>query len=153
MFQGQFSPPSPGLSQFIRFYAARQIRNLGAAVVHPVPARPTPMIVFDFDDPTDVLFYEHRTMTKSPWAVVVGPQTYRRLEMQLRGTLDTFVIAFQPDGLQRLFSVPMRELTDLVFEAHSVLGSFIPKLGQRLGDLECPMLCTDEIVSVAQRLV
>lgn len=134
MFRGQFSAPAPGLSQFIRFYAARQIRNSGAAVVHPVPARPTPMIVFDFDDPTDVLLYQHRTMVKSPSVVVVGPQTYRRLEMQLRGALDTFVIMFQPDALHRLFSVPMPELTDLDFEAHSVLGSFITKLGQRLGN-------------------
>jgi AraC-like DNA-binding protein len=134
MFRGQFSAPAPGLSQFIRFYAARQIRNPGAAVVHPVPARPTAMIVFDFDDPTDVLYYQQRAMVKSPVACVVGPQTYRRLEMQLRGALDTFAIAFQPVGIHRLFSIPMQEVTDLDFEAHSVLGSFIAKLGERLGN-------------------
>jgi len=134
MIRGQFSGPALALSQFIRFYAQREIRNPGAAVVHPVPARPTPMIVFEFDDPTDVLFYEQRRMVKSPWAVVVGPQTYRRLEMQLQGALDTFVIMFQPDGLHRLFSIPMDELTDLDFEARSVLGIFIEKLGERLGN-------------------
>jgi AraC-like DNA-binding protein len=92
------------------------------------------MIVFDFDDPTDVFLYAQRSIVRSPWAVVVGPQTYRRLEMQLRGTLDTFAIALQPDALHRLFSVPMRELTDLDFEGHSVVGSFITKIGERLGN-------------------
>jgi len=134
MIRGQFSGPSPGLEQFVRFYAQREALIRGSVVVHPVPARPTPMIVFDFDDPTDVFLYEQRALLKSPLAVVVGPQTYRRLEMQLRGALDTFVINFQPDGMHRLFSIPMHELTDLDVEAHSVLGSFITKLGERLGN-------------------
>src|SRR5271156_2594822 len=135
MIRGQFSKPSPGLEQFVRFYAQREVSIRGSAVVHPVPARPTPMIVFDFGDPTDVLVYEHRALLKSAAAVVVGPQTYRRLEMQLRGALDTFVINFQPDGMHRLFSIPMHELTDLDIEAHSVLGGLITKLGERLGNL------------------
>ena len=65
---------------------------------------------------------------------MVGPQTYRRWEMQLRGALDTFAIMFQPNALHRLLSLPMHELTDLDFEAHSVLGGFIAKLGERLGN-------------------
>jgi len=92
------------------------------------------MIVFDFDDPTDVFLYQKRAIVRSPLTVVVGPQTYRRVEMRLRGALDTFVIAFQPDGMHRLFSIPMHELTNLDFEAHSVLGSFITRLGERLGN-------------------
>ena len=130
----QFSAPTRNLKQFIRFYVQREMRVHGSTVVHPVPARPTPMIVFDFDDPTDIFLYAERTIVRSPLAVVVGPQTYRRLEMRLQGALTTFVIAFQPDGLYRLFSVPMDELTDLDFEAHSVLGALITRLGERLGN-------------------
>ena len=130
----QFSRPARCLEPFVRFYIQRDIRILGATVIHPVSARPAPMIVFDFNDPTDVLYYGQRSATKSPSIVVVGPQTYRRLEMQLRGALDTFVIGFQPDGIFRLFSVPTKELTDFDFEAHSVLGSVITKLGERLGN-------------------
>jgi AraC-like DNA-binding protein len=130
----QFSRPARCLEPFVRFYIQRDVRILGATVIHPVPARPAPMIVFDFNDPTDVLYYGQSSATKSPSAVVVGPQTYRRLEMQLRGALDTFVIGFQPDGIFRLFSVPTKELTDFDFEAHSVLGSVITKLGERLGN-------------------
>lgn len=43
--------------------------------------------------------------------------------MQHRGALDTFVIGFQPDGMHRLFSIPMHEVTDLDLEAHAVLGA------------------------------
>ena len=130
----QFSKPAPCLEPFVRFYIQREVRILGATVIHPVPARPAPMIVFDFDDATEVLYYGQSSVSKSPSAVVVGPQTYRRLEMQLRGALDTFVIGFQPDGIFRLFSVPTNELTDFDFEAHSVLGSVITKLRERLGN-------------------
>ena len=134
MHQSHFSRPARPLEQFVRFYVQREARIYGATVVHPVPARPTPMIVFDFDDATDVFIYGQQAVVKSPLAVVVGPQTYRRIEMQLRGTLNTFVIAFQPDGIHRLFSIPMYEVADIDFEAHSVLGSFITRLGERLGN-------------------
>ncbi len=134
MQPSQFSRPAQGLEQFVRFYVQREVRLYGTAVVHPVPARATPMIVFDFDDPTDIFVYKQQVIMKSPLTVVVGPQTYRRLEMQLRGALDTFVIMFQPDGMHRLFSVPMHELINFDFDAHSVLGRFITKLRERLGN-------------------
>ena len=130
----QFSRPARCLEPFVRFYVQRDVQLGGATVVHPVPARPAPMIVFDFDDPTHILHYARNNVEKSPRTVVVGPQTYRRLEMQLRGALDTFVIGFQPDGIHRLFSVPTSELTDFDCEAHSVLGRVITKLGERLGN-------------------
>ena len=110
----QFARPSQCLEPFLRFYVQRDVRVLGATVVHPVPARPAPMMIFDFNDPTNVLRYAQHAVVKSPLAVVVGPQTYRRMEMQLQGALDTFVIAFQPDGLYRLFSVPTIELPSLL---------------------------------------
>jgi AraC-like DNA-binding protein len=136
MIRSQFSKPAPGLSQFIRFYVQREVRNRGAFVAHPVPARAAPMIVFEFGDPIEVLYCNHAAPVRSPGAVVVGPQTYRRLEMRLRGALETFAIMFQPDGLHRLFTIPMHQLTDLDYEAHSVLGSFIAKVRERLGNLK-----------------
>ena len=130
----QFARPSHCLEPFIRFYAQRDIRIVGTTVIHPVPARPAPMIVFDFQEPTSVLYYSQKAVVKSPLAVVVGPQTYRRLEMQLQGSLDTFVVALQPDGIYRLFSVPTLELKDRDFEAQSVLGRSIRHLTERLGN-------------------
>jgi AraC-like DNA-binding protein len=43
------------------------------------------------------------------------------------------VILFQPDGLHRLFSIPMHELTNQDYEAHAVLGAFISRFRQRIG--------------------
>ncbi|WP_128913680.1 helix-turn-helix domain-containing protein [Granulicella sibirica] len=57
--------------------------------------------------------------------------------MQLHGSLDTFVIGFQPDGLFRLFGVPTNELTDCDLEAHSVLGSTITRVAEQLGNSTC----------------
>jgi AraC-like DNA-binding protein len=132
MLRTRFHRPAPGLEPFVRFYVQREVQIRGPAVVHPVPARAAPLIEFDFGDPIDVLDYQHRTQRKSPKVVVVGPQTYRRVEMQLQGALESFVIMFQPDGLHRLFAIPMHKLTDKDYEAHSVLGAFISRVQTRL---------------------
>jgi AraC-like DNA-binding protein len=44
------------------------------------------------------------------------------------------VLNFQPDGLHRLFSRHMHELTDKDYEAQSVLGGFIGHARERLGN-------------------
>jgi AraC-like DNA-binding protein len=134
MHRSSFFKPARGLEQFVRFYVQREVGIRGAAVVHPVPARAGPLIEFDFGDPIDVFDYKQQALRKSPMVVIVGPQTYRRVEMRLQGALESFVILFQPDGLHRLFSIPMHELTDRDYEAHAVLGSFIAKIRQRLGN-------------------
>ncbi len=134
MLHIRFHQPALELEQFVRFYIHRAVQIQGAPVVHPVPARACPMIEFDFGDRVEVLYGAQLAPIESPRAVVVGPQTYRRLEMQVRGILESFVIMFQPDGLHRLFSLPMHELTDQDFDAQSVLGSFISQAQQRLGN-------------------
>jgi hypothetical protein len=130
----RISRPAPGLEQFVRYYVTRQMRISGAPLVHPVTARATPMIEFDFDEPIDVHYCSRPVTKKSPRVVVVGPQTYRRLDLQLQGTFESFNIMFQPDGLFRLFSVPMCELTDQDFEGRALLGPFISQVYQRLGE-------------------
>jgi AraC-like DNA-binding protein len=129
-----FYKPAPGLEPIVRFYVQRKVKIRGAAVIHPVPARAAALIEFNLGDPFDVVDIQQRALRQSPAAVVVGPQTYRRLEMQLRGDVESFVIMFQPDGLHRLFTVPMYDLTDRDYEAHSVLGTFISQTRQRLGN-------------------
>jgi AraC-like DNA-binding protein len=142
----RFHRPTAGLEQFVRFYVQREVQIRGAAVLHPVPARAAPLIEFDFGDPINVFDYKQLAHRKSPTVVVVGPQTYRRVEMQLQGALESFVIMFQPDGLHRLFSIPMHELTDEDYEGHSLLGAFISGVQQRLGgckSLEERARCVD----------
>lgn len=118
--------------------------------MHPVPARAAPLIEFDFGDPVHVLDCKQLAQRKSPMVVVVGPQTYRRVEMQLQGAIESFVIMFQPDGLHRLFSIPMHELTDKDCEGHSLLGAFISRLQTCLGgckSLEERARCADGFLS------
>ena len=146
MLRIRFHRPTAGLEQFVRFYVQREVQIRGAAVLHPVPARAAPLIEFDFGDPINVFDYKQLAHRKSPTVVVVGPQTYRRVEMQLQGALESFVIMFQPDGLHRLFSIPMHELTDEDYEGHSLLGAFISGVQQRLGgckSLEERARCVD----------
>jgi AraC-like DNA-binding protein len=134
MLRSHFHNPAPGLEQFVRFYVQREVRIRGAAVVHPVPARAAAMIEFDFGDLIRVFDYGQGIYRKSSPVVVVGPQTYRRVELQLHGALESFVIMFQPGGMHRLFSLPMHELTDRDYEGHSVLGSFSSHVRERLGN-------------------
>ncbi len=106
----------------------------GPGVVHPVTARAVPMLEFELGEPINAFYHEERSLKKSPEVTLVGPQTHRRVDLLLRGALEHFVIMFQPDGLSRLFSVPMGELTDEDFDGHAVLGTPISEVYQRLGD-------------------
>jgi len=134
MNRQSFCGPTPGLRPLVRFYTEREGRIGTPALVHPVTARATPMIEFIFGDPIYAVPREQGTVRESPSVVVVGPQTHRRLDLHLQGVLKFFVIMFQPDGLNRLFSIPMCELTDADFDGHAVLGAFISRVRERLGE-------------------
>lgn len=128
--------PAPGLRRFVRYYTQRAVKISGPVVVHPVTARAVPMIEFGFGDRVHAVHREQARTEKSSAVVVVGAQTHRRLDLHLHGDLESFNIMFQPDGLYRLFSVPMCELTDEAFDGHSMLGVFISGAGQRLGEFK-----------------
>jgi AraC-like DNA-binding protein len=135
VLDSRFSSPAAGLERFVRFYVQREISIRGTPVIHPVPARAAPMIEFDFGDPVDVRSIDKGALFKSPLVVVVGPYTHRNVDLHLQGTLKSFVIMFQPDGLQRLYGLPMPEMTDRSYDARSVLGCSISRAWQILGDL------------------
>jgi AraC-like DNA-binding protein len=129
-----FLKPALGLQQHIRFYCQREVRlESAAAIVHPVPARAAPMIEFIFGDRFKVQSCASAAAATAFSGVVVGLQTFRRVELVMRGTLDAFSIFFQPSGLHRLFCIPMHELTNHHYEARAVLGASISQLEQRLG--------------------
>ena len=94
------------------------------------------MIEFDFGDPVDVLSLNHGVLARSPSVVVVGPHTRGNVDLHLQGTLKSFVVMFQPDGLQRLFRLSMPEMTDSSYDAYSVLGCAVSSVRQALGDME-----------------
>jgi AraC-like DNA-binding protein len=140
MYRVRFLKPAPGLEPFVRLYSQRRMRLNDALVVHPVPARAAPVIEFLFGDLFQVLYGSKPVVEITPRVVVVGLQTHRRLQLQLQlqlqGTIESFVMLFDPAGFHRIFSIPMHELTDHDYEAHSVLGAFISRLEERLGNLE-----------------
>jgi AraC-like DNA-binding protein len=55
--------------------------------------------------------------------------------LSVSGRIDNFTIHFQPSGFNRLFGIPMTELTDAAYDAHAVIGPEIPSLEQELGDI------------------
>ena len=134
MLQTQFRVPSSGLKPFVRFYTEREVQVTGAVIVHPAPARTCPMLGFYFRDAVTVKDNGQRLLRTSPKTVLVGLQTYQRIDMHLTGRLQSFYVMFRPEGFHRLFSVPMDELTDADYDSRSVLGPFISHLEDRLGE-------------------
>ena len=130
----RLASPAPRLREYVRFYAHRDVRIGGAAVVLPVPARAFPLVEFVFGDAFQVLYPDQSRVDTSPSAVVVGSQTGCRSQLKFQGAVECFVIMFQATGLHRLFSAPVSELTDHAYEAHAVLGAFVSQLEQQLGD-------------------
>ena len=128
--------PAPGLRPFVRFYVQRAMKISGPPVIHPVAARAVPMILFGLGEPYNHLTHERRVLQKSFTVTVVGPQTHRRVDLHLQGAVEDFAIFFQPDGVYRLFSIPMSELVDQAFEGHAILGAFISQVHQRMGECE-----------------
>lgn len=141
--------PAPQLRDYVRYYAERKAQLHDAVVVHPAPARAASVLEFIFGDPIKVVDIEQSLEMESPRAVVVGMQTHCRIQLHLQGTLDCFVILFQPTGLNHLFSIPMHELTDRSYEAQLVLGPLVSHLKQRLG--ECTIF--EERVRIADEFL
>ena len=66
--------------------------------------------------------------------LVVGPITYRRLQLTADGTVESLTVMFQPFGLYELFGVPTNLLTEHAVEAQSLLGRSISQLYATLGE-------------------
>jgi AraC-like DNA-binding protein len=66
------------------------------------------------------------------------------------GHVDNFTIHFQPSGFNRLFGIPMTELTDAAYDAYAVIGPGIPRLEHELGDTPG---FADRIQLIEERLI
>jgi AraC-like DNA-binding protein len=129
----RISAPSLALRQYVRYYANREAHLGSGSVVHPIPARATHVVEFSFGDLYKVCSCETGLVKAAHPIVVVGVQTYRRVQLFVHGNVDSFAIFFESTGLQQLFNVPVRDLTNRDEEACAVLGQGIARLGQRLG--------------------
>jgi AraC-like DNA-binding protein len=135
MLQTKMAPSSPVLRPYVWAYGMTTGRVGSVPLVIPLPARPKQLLTFSFADPYCVHRPGADHSDASPRVTVVGPQTRSRTPLSVFGRIDNFTIHFQPSGLNRLFGIPMTELTDAAYDAHAVIGPEIPSLEHELGDI------------------
>ena len=134
MLQTKMAPSSAVLQPYVWAYGMTTGRVDSLPLIIPLPARPKQLLTFSFADP----YCTHRPGSDhgdaSPRVTVAGPQTHARAGLSVRGRIDNFTIHFQPSGFNRLFGIPMTELTDAAYDACAVIGPKIPRLADELGD-------------------
>jgi AraC-like DNA-binding protein len=130
----RFLAPAAPLRCLIRCYIQREAIAESSALVHPVPARATPILEFVIADLFEVHWCNRSLVEVPSRAVIIGLQTHRRVCLKTNGRLESFCIVFQPGGLFRLFSLPVHELTDHDCDARAVLGNWISALQVQLSD-------------------
>ncbi len=133
MLQTKMAPPSEVLRPYVWAYGMTTGR-VDYPLVIPLPARPKQLLTFSFADRYCIQRPGSDHRDASPRATVVGPQTHARASLSICGHIDSFTVHFQPSGLNRLFGIPMTELTDAAYDAYAVIGSEIPSLEHELGD-------------------
>lgn len=126
--------PVPALRRLIRYYYQVDAIQAVRTVVQPVPARSPQAIEFTFGTPFEVHRRDRSDVRNAYPIALIGAQTYRRVDLVMRGKIDAFTIVFQPGGLSALFALPAVTLTDEDFDGEAVLGRGIGELERQLGD-------------------
>jgi AraC-like DNA-binding protein len=120
--------PRAELRGVLRSFEERRAELGGAVLTWPVAARPHQILNIHLAEPYRVRI-DGSTANTTPEMSVVGPQTYRRAQVYLSGSIHVFNILFQPTGLNRLVGIDMRSLVDQDPAASDVLGKSAVTLG------------------------
>lgn len=128
--------PVAALYDYVRCFQQREADIGNAAITFPIAARPDQFLEFYLKQRYIVRSCETGTREAAPRTVVVGPCTYRRVELVLQGRFDVFTVHFKPAGFHHLFGVPMPELTDRAYEARSVVGHLASQIEELLAEAE-----------------
>jgi AraC-like DNA-binding protein len=134
MLTVQSAPPEPILKPFIRTYVQREARLGSHELVEPVLARLGVMLEFEFAGSYEVRNYGTETVEEPNNISIIGPQSWRRSRLIIRGHIESLVVMFQPCGFHALFGVPTEPLAQTGTEGHSVLGPAVSRLHQSLGN-------------------
>jgi AraC-like DNA-binding protein len=111
--------------------------DLGALqVFEPVVARLGVTAEFKLAGQYDIRVYGSESRIPSNRISVVGPQTWRRVQVALTGQIESLTILFEPVGFQALFHLDISPLTNLSTPGQAVLGNPLSELYQRLGNLD-----------------
>jgi AraC-like DNA-binding protein len=128
------SSPVPPLRHLIRYYYQVETHLVGRTVLQPVPARSPQAIEFTFGTPYEVHRLDRGGVENAHPIALIGAQTFRRVDLVMRGRVDAFTIVFQPGGMFKLFSVPAEKLTNDHFDGEAALGRGIGELERQLAD-------------------
>lgn len=146
MLNTRMAPPSFALRPFVWSYGHTEGVISGEPLRVPLPARPKQLLMFFFRDAYHVHRHDTGHCETSPRSVVVGPQTFYRLDLSILGIVDVFTIHFQPAGFYHLFGTPMYELTNQSYDADGVIGVDVAILRQRLSSVAT----FEERISIAE---
>jgi len=127
--------PAIGLRPFVSHYYQREARIGGAIAMEPVPARIQHILEFQFRSRYEIRQCGSDRMEFSPPVAIVGPQTYRRFQLLIKGHMEGFVVVFKPTGFYRLFGIEMSQLVNAGYDARSVIGPAITEIWHRLGEV------------------
>jgi AraC-like DNA-binding protein len=129
----QSARPSPALRRYVRAYAQRELHGCSTPVIGAQPARLEQILKFEFGDPYELRF-DSGERRGTHTTAIIGYQTYRRCDIVMSGSIETFAVFFQPAGFSHIFNMPLRDLTNQIYEAGSVLGKSIYTLWARTGE-------------------
>jgi AraC-like DNA-binding protein len=127
--------PHPALRPFVRYYSQRRIVPADD-LQEPVTARLGGLLEFHFASLYRIPIVGTDRFESCAPMLVVGPITYRRVQLTADGVVESLTVMFQPFGLNELFGIPTHLLTEHAVEAHSLLGRSISQLYAALGDAE-----------------
>src|ERR1700687_192894 len=150
MLQTKMAPPSEVLRPYVWAYGMTKGQVGSVPLVIPLPARPKQLLTFSFEDTYRIRRPGSNHSDASPRVTVVGPQTHAGAGLSVCGRIDNFTIHFQPSGFNRLFGIPMTELTDAAYDAYAVIGPQIPRFEHELGDTSG---FADRIQLIEERLI
>ena len=136
MLTVQTSVPEGALRSLIRAYVQREAWLGDERQVEPVVARLGVMLEFEFAGAYEVRNYGTEQLDATFPISIIGPQTWRRARLIIRGHIESLVVMFQPAGFYALFNEPTSPLSEAGTEGHAVLGKSITSLHQQLGNLE-----------------
>jgi len=125
--------PHPALRRFVRYYSQRRLAP-GDKLQEPVTARLGGLLEFHFANLYRIPIVGTDRFESCAPMLVVGPITYRRVQLTAEGAVEALTVMFQPFGLRELFGIPTHLVTEHAIEGHSLLGNSISRLYAALGE-------------------
>lgn len=132
--------PCTSLASFVKCYQFLEFNTDQKELIKPLHALPESYLLFFLRDKPLGLVSENE---KPLWNVfsdiwIQGISTHFNGLMKFRGEYKIFLVQFLPTGLQRLFGLPLNEITDHLVDADGFWGRKCLDLQNRLHDSEKP---------------